>query len=55
MTLPISVRRSSVELAVAHALDEHGRGLAVIDALSNRWGTGRLSDDYKVVWAELLV
>ena len=35
--------------------DEHGRGLAVIDALSNRWGTGRLSDDYKVVWAELLV
>jgi hypothetical protein len=35
--------------------DEHGRGLAVVDALSNRWGTGRLSDDYKVVWAELLV
>ena len=35
--------------------DEHGRGLAVIDALSNRWGTGRLSDDYKIVWAELLV
>jgi len=35
--------------------DEHGRGLAVIDALSNRWGIGRLSDDYKVVWAELLV
>jgi anti-sigma regulatory factor (Ser/Thr protein kinase) len=35
--------------------DEHGGGLAVIDALSNRWGTGRLSDDYKVVWAELLV
>jgi len=34
---------------------EHGRGLAVIDALSNRWGTGRLSDDYKVIWAELLV
>ena len=35
--------------------DEHGRGLAVIEALSNRWGTGRLSDDYKVVWAELLI
>lgn len=35
--------------------DESGRGLAVIDALSNRWGTGRLSDDYKIVWAELLV
>jgi anti-sigma regulatory factor (Ser/Thr protein kinase) len=35
--------------------DEHGRGLAVIDALSNRWGTGRLSTDYKVVWAELLI
>ena len=35
--------------------DEHGRGLAVIDALSNRWGTRRLSHDYKVVWAELLV
>src|SRR5262249_6331511 len=35
--------------------DEHGRGLAVINALSNRWGTGRLSDDYKVVWAALLL
>ena len=35
--------------------DKHGRGLAVINALSNRWGTGRLSNDYKVIWAELLV
>lgn len=34
--------------------DEHGRGLLVVGALSNRWGTGRISDAYKVVWAELL-
>jgi hypothetical protein len=33
----------------------HDRRGVKLDALSNRWGTGRLSGDYKVVWAELLV
>ncbi len=32
---------------------EHGRGLAVIEALSNRWGFKRLSFSLKVVWCEL--
>lgn len=35
--------------------DEHGRGLAVVTALSNRWGVGRITDNYKVVWCELLL
>jgi anti-sigma regulatory factor (Ser/Thr protein kinase) len=35
--------------------DEHGRGLAVVTALSNRWGVGRIHDNYKVVWCELLL
>ena len=35
--------------------DEHGRGLAVVTALSNRWGVGRIQDNYKVVWCELLL
>lgn len=34
---------------------DHGRGLAVVAALSNRWGVGRMGSDYKVVWCELLV
>jgi anti-sigma regulatory factor (Ser/Thr protein kinase) len=34
---------------------EHGRGLTVVDALSRRWGVGRISQDYKVVWCELVV
>lgn len=28
---------------------EHGRGLTVVTALSNRWGVGRIGDLYKVV------
>ena len=33
--------------------DEHGRGLMVVDALSNRWGVRRVSDRRKAVWCEL--
>lgn len=35
--------------------DEHGRGLTVVTALSQRWGVGRIHDNYKIVWCELLV
>lgn len=34
---------------------ENGRGLQVVAALSRRWGVGRISDHYKVVWCELRV
>ena len=34
---------------------EHGRGLMVIAALANRWGTHRTGAYTKCVWAELLV
>jgi hypothetical protein len=34
---------------------EHGRGLAVIEALSNRWGFKRISFSLKVVWCELVL
>jgi anti-sigma regulatory factor (Ser/Thr protein kinase) len=34
---------------------EHGRGLAVVTALSKRWGVGRISEHYKAVWCELAV
>jgi hypothetical protein len=35
--------------------DEHGRGLTVVAALSKRWGVGRISETYKVVWCELAI
>ena len=35
--------------------DEHGRGLTVVSALSRRWGTDRVSQDYKAIWCELLI
>jgi anti-sigma regulatory factor (Ser/Thr protein kinase) len=35
--------------------DEGGRGLAVIDAYSNRWGVRRLSPHVKTVWCEFLL
>ena len=35
--------------------DEHGRGLAVVTVLSNRWGVGRIHENYKIVWCELLL
>jgi len=34
---------------------EHGRGLMVVAALSNRWGVRRASLSYKVVWCEIKV
>lgn len=34
---------------------EHGRGLAVVTALSKRWGVVRISEHYKAVWCELAV
>jgi hypothetical protein len=34
---------------------EGGRGLAVIEVYSNRWGTRRLSPHVKTVWCELLM
>lgn len=34
---------------------ENGRGLAVIEALSHRWGFRHVSADLKVVWCELLI
>jgi anti-sigma regulatory factor (Ser/Thr protein kinase) len=40
----------------APAADEDGgRGLAVIEAYSNRWGFRRLSRNVKTVWCELLM
>lgn len=35
--------------------EEGGRGLAVIDACSNRWGVRRLSANVKSVWCEFLI
>lgn len=37
----------------ADAGAEHGRGLAVVAALSHRWGAQRTGYNRKVVWAEL--
>lgn len=34
---------------------EGGRGLQVVEALSNRWGCRRLNTTVKTVWAELLL
>lgn len=39
----------------ASADDEGGRGLAVIEACSNRWGVRRLSANVKSVWCEFLI
>jgi anti-sigma regulatory factor (Ser/Thr protein kinase) len=39
----------------ADADSEGGRGLAVIEAYSNRWGYRRVSANLKVVWCELTV
>jgi anti-sigma regulatory factor (Ser/Thr protein kinase) len=42
-----------LETRQADADDECGRGLAVVAALSTRWGTERTGYRRKVVWAEL--
>lgn len=40
----------------AHAIDEHGRGLQLVDALTRgRWGWQAVDARAKVVWAELSV
>jgi anti-sigma regulatory factor (Ser/Thr protein kinase) len=35
------------------ALDEHGRGLMLVDLLASGWGTERGPTDGKVVWFEM--
>ena len=40
---------------VAGPAAESGRGLAIVEELSNRWGSRRLSQHVKAVWAELLL
>src|SRR5215469_7002160 len=47
--------RSPLDLEVREtsADDECGRGLAVVAALSARWGSERTAHQHKVVWAEL--
>jgi hypothetical protein len=37
----------------AEADDETGRGLTLVTALTNRWGTNPVDGGGKVVWAEL--
>jgi anti-sigma regulatory factor (Ser/Thr protein kinase) len=32
---------------------EHGRGLAIVAAVADQWGTERVAGNGKVVWAEL--
>jgi anti-sigma regulatory factor (Ser/Thr protein kinase) len=32
---------------------EHGRGLVIVTALSNRWGSEHVAPDLKVVWAQM--
>lgn len=34
---------------------EEGRGLAIIEELSSRWGARQLSKNVKIVWAELIL
>jgi anti-sigma regulatory factor (Ser/Thr protein kinase) len=49
----VPVRRPPSEVASAEAVS--GRGLAIVEELSNRWGTRRLSPHVKSVWAEFLL
>ena len=43
------------QLTEAAERDEHGRGLAIIDALAASWGVVEYEDDGKQVWAELSI
>lgn len=43
------------ELRPAAPDADHGRGSRVVAALSKRWGVGRISESYKVVWCELVI
>lgn len=42
---------AAVEAAAGHAHATHGRGVAIVDAVADRWGCDQLADG-KVVWAE---
>lgn len=37
----------------ASAVDEHGRGLRVVDAVASSWGVDRIDGSGKAVWFEL--
>jgi anti-sigma regulatory factor (Ser/Thr protein kinase) len=47
--------RSPLDLVPVHAdVDaEHGRGLTIVAALSQRYGSERITSSHKVVWAEM--
>lgn len=34
---------------------EYGRGLLIVEALSDRWGLERVAHDHKVIWAEVQI
>jgi anti-sigma regulatory factor (Ser/Thr protein kinase) len=34
---------------------EYGRGLVIVEALSDRWGLERVARNHKVVWAEMKI
>jgi anti-sigma regulatory factor (Ser/Thr protein kinase) len=56
-TLRISVADQSInepELRDPDSSEEHGRGVALVDALADRWGTAQRSSG-KQVWAEVTV
>jgi len=66
MSVAVDVHRSYVRLGVSDdapgwprrtagdPADLHGRGLVIVDALSERWGADQ-TDDGKEVWAELAI
>lgn len=43
----------SVQLRDPSQIDDHGRGLRVVDAVSSAWGSEPVSGDGKAVWFEL--
>jgi hypothetical protein len=45
-------RSAAPRLLGADGMREHGRGLAIVDALATRWGTEHLGT-HKTVWFEL--
>lgn len=61
--LDVSTRRVRVEVTDASAgqprvlrpngIREHGRGMAIVDAMATKWGTDHLGS-HKVVWFELV-
>jgi anti-sigma regulatory factor (Ser/Thr protein kinase) len=54
-SIRIEVEDSSTELPVRQhpdTLDDHGRGILLIEALANQWGTKQTGDG-KTVWFEI--